>query len=567
MAHVLHRAPVYVNGKKASEQVLFPNTPVFRGFQRPPRIEGDIFDLEVEGELPKEISGTFYRVQPDHRFPPVFEEDIQFSGDGNITAIRIENGHADLKQRYVQTERFKAETAARKALFGKYRNPYTDSEAVKGIIRTVSNTNIIFWRGTLLALKEDGPPSAMDPTTLETIGRYDFEGQILAPTFTAHPKFDPDTGEMVAFAYEAGGNGHDASCDIAVWTIDKDGRKTEECWYKAPFCGMIHDCSITKNYLILPLTAIKCNLDRLKEGGNHFAWDPNEDQLYGIVPRRNGKPEDIRWYRGPSGFHGHFAGSYEDEDGNIVADLTVATGNVFVWFPPDPKVTPPGSFKPPERNELKSPTTRWVFDPKAPTDTFVNPQRDLDNSGEFARIDERFMGRRYSQFWQLLIDPTRPYDAQKCGPPAGGLFNCLGHFNWDTGTRDIWFAGPTSTLQEPVFIPKKDSDEEGVGWVICFANRLDENRNDILLFEAHNIEQGPIVIIHLPMRLGLGIHGNWVDQSEIEAFAKRRAASGDLGPLKIAEQPLPWQQNPELRKFDLEVNGYGGGKLKLNGVV
>ncbi|KAJ9198734.1 hypothetical protein DTO021D3_5692 [Paecilomyces variotii] len=549
MAHILHKTgPVYVNGKKATDQVQFPNTAVFTGFARPSRIEGDIFDLEIEGSIPKEISGTFYRVQPDHRFPPTYEEDIHFSGDGNVTAIRIENGHADFKQRYVQTDRFKIETAARKNLFGKYRNPYTDSEAVRGILRTVSNTNIFFWRGTLLALKEDGPPFAMDPVTLETIGRYDFEGQILAPTFTAHPKIDPDTGEMVAFAYEAGGNGQDASRDIVIWTIDKEGRKTEECWYQAPFCGFIHDCTITKNYVILPLTPLKVSLDRLREGGNHFAWDPNENQIYGVFPRRNAKPEDARWYRGPNAFQGHFAGSYEDEDGNIVADLTVANGNVFFFFPPDPKVTPPS---PPaaeaeeRRKEIKSPTTRWVIDPKLPSDTLIYPQMDLDNSGEFARIDERFMGKRYSHFWQLLIEGTRPYDGAKCSSPAGGLFNCLGHFNWDTGERDVWFAGPTSTLQEPVFIPKKES-QEGVGWVICFANRLDEMRNDILLFDSLNVAQGPIAIIRLPMKLGLGVHGNWVDQDEIEAYAKRRASGGDLGSLKPAEQPLPWQRNAVL---------------------
>jgi carotenoid cleavage dioxygenase-like enzyme len=207
----------------------------------------------------------------------------------------------DFRQRFVHTDRFVAERGARKALLGKYRNPYTDSEMVKGIIRTTSNTNVIFWRGVLLAMKEDGPPFAMDPQTLQTIGRYDFDGQVQSPTFTAHPKFDPDTGEMVCYGYEAGGNGYDASCDIVVYTIDKDGKKTEECWYKAPFCGMIHDCAITKNYLILPLTPIKVNQDRLKRGGNHFAWDPDEDQYYGIVPRRNGRPEDIVWLRADNG--------------------------------------------------------------------------------------------------------------------------------------------------------------------------------------------------------------------------------------------------------------------------
>jgi carotenoid cleavage dioxygenase-like enzyme len=80
---------------------------------------------------------------------------------------------------------------------------------------------------------------------------------------------------MICFAYEAGGDGHDASDDIVVWTIDADGNKTEECWYKAPFCGMIHDCGISKNYVVLPLTPIKADFERLKNGGNHFAVSIN----------------------------------------------------------------------------------------------------------------------------------------------------------------------------------------------------------------------------------------------------------------------------------------------------
>lgn len=173
---------------------------------------------------------------------------------------------------------------------------------VKGVIRTVSNTNVYFWRGALLASKEDGPPFALDPATLETVGRYDFGGQVKTPCFTAHPKIDPDTGEMVAFAYEAGGDGHDASCDIVVWTFDPaTGKKTEEAWYKAPFCGMIHDAALTKNYLVLPMNPLVADYERIKKGGNHWAWDPKRDQYYGIVPRRGGKPEDIVWLRADNG--------------------------------------------------------------------------------------------------------------------------------------------------------------------------------------------------------------------------------------------------------------------------
>ncbi|KAL6364682.1 hypothetical protein LRP88_00652 [Fusarium phalaenopsidis] len=530
----------YADGKRVGDTIKYPDTPFFRGPLQPSRLECDVVELEISGNLPKDINGTFFRVQPDPRFPPVYEEDVNFSGDGMVSAIQFRNGHVDFKQRYVRTDRFNAEDKHRKAMFGRYRNPYTDNEMVKGIIRTVSNTNVYFWRGTLLASKEDGPPFAMDPATLETLGRYDFEGQMKAPCFTAHPKIDPDTGEMVAFAYEAGGNGHDASCDIAVWTFEPEhGKLTHERWYKAPFCGMIHDAALTKNYLILPMTPLKCELDRLKKGGNHWAWDPNEDQYYGIVPRKG--DEDIIWLRADNGFHGHVVGAYEDENGHIVCDLTVADGNVFFWWPPDEAAAGPHSMQAKARQKLISDTFRWVFDPKSKTNTRVTPFKKYGTNGEFSKQDERFLTKPYNHFWQLQMDPTRPYDIQRCGPPAGGLWNVLGHYNWETEIKDVYFAGPTCTFQEPVFIPREGSKGEGDGYLVAILNHLDVQRNDILVFDALNLSQGPLAVVHLPLRLRMGLHGNFVDQREIEEWEKRRSQMGDVGPAKIATEPLPWQ--------------------------
>lgn len=305
MAHIhsfLPPPPPYKSNRLTSPTpTKFPTTPVFSSMNSPSRFEGHILDLEVSGTIPPTINGTFFRIQPDTRFPPLFEDDIHFNGDGSVTAIRIASGHADLIQRYVHTERYKAETRARRALFGRYRNPYTDNESVRGVIRTASNTNVVFWRGMLLALKEDGPPYAMDPVSLETLGRWDFEGQVLEPTFTAHPKMDPTTGEMVCFAYEAGGDGSDGSVDVVVWTVDKTGKKTEEAWYKAPFAGMIHDVGVSENWVVLPLTPIKMDRERMRRGGNKFAWDPKEDQWYGVCPRRGAGTGDIIWFRADNG--------------------------------------------------------------------------------------------------------------------------------------------------------------------------------------------------------------------------------------------------------------------------
>lgn len=285
-------------------------------------------------------------------------------------------------------------------------------------------------------------------------------------------------------------------------------------------------------------------------------------------------------------FHGHIAGCYELPDGRVVIDLTVADGNVFFFFPPDDPTSDP-STTPKGPGKLNSPTIRWVLDPKAskspitdiPTaqgqkilvaDERIVPSRIWLTNGEFSRIDDRVVTKPYRHFWQAVVDPTKPYDFAKCGSPAGGLFNSLGHYTWNEenthssslsppngtlnsedkhtttqtgsfGTKDVYFAGPTMTFQEPSFIPRRGSDKEGDGYLIALLNHLDQLRNDVVIFDAQDLNKGPLAVIHLPLKLKLGLHGNFVDHRDIEAWRIRRGEGGDVGPVKIAGGLLPWQ--------------------------
>lgn len=53
----------------------FPDLPQFSGFMKPCRFEGEVQHLEIYGDLPKDINGTFYRVMPDPQLPPRVEND------------------------------------------------------------------------------------------------------------------------------------------------------------------------------------------------------------------------------------------------------------------------------------------------------------------------------------------------------------------------------------------------------------------------------------------------------------------------------------------------------------
>jgi len=373
----------------------FPKSPTFMTIDEPFRFEGELFDLEIEGELPDTLNGTFFRVGPDQQFPPKMGDANPFNGDGIVTAFRFANGHVDMQHRYVRTDRFKAERAARRGLFGDYRNPFTDDPSVAGVQRTVSNTNVVAHNGMLLAFKEDGPPYAMDPDTLETLELWDWDGQMTAATFTAHPKIEPATQDLVGYSYAAKGEG---TSDIAFYTFDKTGKKTREIWFKGPHPSMIHDCGLTDNYLVLALIPQIMDLERIRKGGILFQWDPKVDQVYAVIPR-DGEASDVRFFRAPNAFPGHTINAFED-GGKIFLDLPVVNDNVF-WFFPD------AAGHAPRPETLRTEIVRWTFDMNSKSD---KPEAKVISNfaGEFPHVDDRYVGRPYRHAFMQGTDPTKP---------------------------------------------------------------------------------------------------------------------------------------------------------------
>jgi carotenoid cleavage dioxygenase len=72
-------------------------------------------------------------------------------------------------------------------------------------------------------------------------------------TFTAHPKIDPVSGELVGFGYEAKGDG---TPDVCYYSIAVDGKFIETVWLVAPVVGMIHDFAVTENWVCVDLLVL-----------------------------------------------------------------------------------------------------------------------------------------------------------------------------------------------------------------------------------------------------------------------------------------------------------------------
>ena len=95
---------------------VYPDHPNLTGNYAPLRMECDIKDLIIEGEVPKDLFGSYYRNGPDPQFPPMGGQYHWFAGDGMIHAFNFENGKISYKNRWVQTSKWKQERKAGRSL-------------------------------------------------------------------------------------------------------------------------------------------------------------------------------------------------------------------------------------------------------------------------------------------------------------------------------------------------------------------------------------------------------------------------------------------------------------------
>jgi carotenoid cleavage dioxygenase-like enzyme len=484
----------------------FPDTPSFTGFFAPSGVEAEVPHLPViQGAIPPELDGAFYRVAPDPQFPPLAGNDIWFNGDGMVTMFRLKDGAASLKQKWARTEKFGLERAAGRALFGMYRNPLTDAEEAKGRVRSTANTNVIVHGGKLLALKEDSPPTAMDPLTLETTDPiYRFDGKLTSETFTAHPKVDPKTGELLAFGYAAKGL---LTRDTVFYTISPAGKITNEIWFEIPYYCMMHDWGITEDYVVFHVVPSTSDWERLENRLPHFGFDRKRPVHLGVPPRGS-TAEDMRWFSAPNLFASHVMNAY-NEGSKVHFDTPMAEGNMFPFFPDYEGA----AFEP---EKAQSRITRWTVDMLGNSDE-IAMERKTELVGEFPRIDDRFAGRKYRHGFLLVQDMTKPVDLPGGRSASGMMMNTLARIDLETGAQDTYWIGPVSSFQEPAFIPRPGSTEEGDGYLIVLENRLAEMGSRLLLFDAMQLGQGPIATIQLPFRIRQGLHGNWYRADQIGA--------------------------------------------------
>jgi carotenoid cleavage dioxygenase-like enzyme len=454
--------------------------PFLQGNFAPWRMEGTAPDLEVIGEIPRELNGTFYRNGPNPAYEPKGRYHW-FDGDGMIHAITLVDGRASYRNRWVASEGLKEEQKAGQALYSGILG-MSPTEAPQ--FKVTANTNIVQHAGKLLALVEASLPTELVPCTLETVGLYDFDGKLNGP-MTAHPKFDPETGEMLFFGYSP------FPPYLQYHVVDREGRLTRSEPIDVAWPSMIHDFQITKDYVIFLLCPIVFSFENIASKGSIFSWEAERGTRIGVMPR-NGGSADVKWFDTDACYVFHPMNAYV-EDGELVFDVARYEELLFM----DPKA----SRDPGWRDKNVARLHRWRIALGNGGGVKSEPLDDRD--GEFPRHDPRLVGRKY-RYGYLAATGDAGNDSNL------PLWTAIRKYDLATGKTETRDFGAGNGVGEPVFVPRHDAAEEDDGYVLFLKYDHARNSSDFYVLDARNVTGEPLAVARIPHRVPFGFHGNWV---------------------------------------------------------
>ncbi|MFM6277202.1 MAG: carotenoid oxygenase family protein, partial [Dolichospermum sp.] len=430
--------------------------------------------LEVIGELPPELSGMFVRNGPNPQRNPIGQYHW-FDGDGMLHGVQFNDGKATYKNRYVRTKGWNIEHEAGKAIWtGMLEPPQLDNPY--GISKNTANTALVWHNKQLLALWEGGAPHHISIPDLETIGEYTYNDQLVS-AFTAHPKVDSVTGEMMFFGYGF------RPPYLQYGIVSSQGELLSTVPIEIPMAVMMHDFAITENYTIFMDLPLTFSMERMQRGEPMLMFEKHRPSRFGIIPR-HGDNSNIRWFECPSCYVFHTLNAYEVGDEVVLIACRMNSTNVLISNDTysDPLEGIPFLH-------------RWRFN--LSTGTVTEEQLD-DVPGEFPRVNENLLGRK-TQYGYLgkIVSGQNP------------LFDGVIKYDFENGTSQTHEFGKNRYGGESVFVPSPNATAEDQGWLVTFVYDENSQRSELLVINAEDMTSEPIARVIIPQRVPYGFHGTW----------------------------------------------------------
>lgn len=468
--------------------------PYLMGPYAPVDTEIDASDLEVIGEIPADLQGLYVRNGPNPRYPTEGRYHW-FDGDGMLHAIQFEDGKATYRNRWIQTDDLKAETAAGTALWQGMAEPRGNNpnDGRRRRLKDTANTDVLFHNGNLIALWYlAGDPYAIDPLTLETIGRETWGGT-LESCVMAHAKVDPRSGEFVFYDYGP------TPPYMSYGVVSPDGFVKHHTEIDIPGPRMPHDMAITENYSILMDLPLVVDKAAAAAGRHRLEFLADTPARFGVIPR-HGRGETIKWFEAEACYVYHGINAYEEGD-EIVLDVC--------------RFRLPG----PAAIDLKGPLAsilnylrldayvhRYRFNMRTGTtkEEMIN-----DRNTEFPMIHPSRFGEDYRYAYNVSINSD-----------VVMYFDGLVKYDMTDGSEERYEFGDGRYGSEAPFAPRANATAEDDGYLLSFVYDAATERSEVVILDAADLEAGPIGRVLLPVAVPNGFHACWVPAEDLYAAAR-----------------------------------------------
>lgn len=457
--------------------------PYLAGNFAPIRNEIIADSLTVIGELPPDLSGMFVRNGPNPQFPPIGHYHW-FDGDGMLHGVRIHQGKAQYCNRYIRTKGFQLERDAGHAIWTGLLEP-PQPENPQGPYKNAANTALVWHAGQFLALWEGGAPHAIQLPILETAGVYTFNNKLVSP-FTAHPKVDPATGEMMFFGYSPVEPPY-----LGYGIVSPEGKLLRTVPIDLPIGVMMHDFAITEHYTIFMDLPLTFNPGRMQRGEPLVMFEPERPSRFGIVPR-HGDNSNIRWFESPACYVFHTLNAYEEGVEVVLVACRMSTTSVLMSEP-----------TPGETDGDRARLYRWRFNLQTGS---VQEEALDDRPSDFPRVNEQQLGR-----------VTQYGYTARLAPSPMPLFDGLMKYDLSNGSSQTHEFGAGRYGGEAVFVPRPDATAEDDGWLMTFVHDEGSNTSELVVVNAQQMTAEPVARVLIPQRVPYGFHGTWVSEEQLTA--------------------------------------------------
>ena len=433
----------------------------------------------VYGKPPADLKGSLYRNGPAQLSYGDDYASHWFDGDGLIHRIAIEDGQAVHQARFVQTNKRKEEQAAQRFLAPGFGTLGDESFAVESPDDTnAANTSVLVMNGELLALWEAGSAFSMDAETLETKGPKTWRDDLKGMPFLAHPKVEPN-GRVWNLA--VGGS------RVGIYRISAAGQLEDFGLVDIGRAAYIHDWTMSARHLIILVQPwINENLRPPVVAG--FEWQPQHGLQMLIIDKDD--LSNQRWAQAPARMFFHTGSAWEENDGTIKFDAA---------FYKEPVLGVGGGTA-----EIRG---EWNQDNFAEEGVLtlveIPPSGDArlietEILGEFPQVDPRFRGESRN-----LVALASGASSQRPGSTA------LAVHNWTRGDSQSFEFGDHRMVEEFLFVPKASGQSDLDAWLIGPVLNLKAGTREICVFDAANVNDGPVCIWQADYAWPLGFHGTW----------------------------------------------------------